>query len=146
MEKNSTHWQMKADLIEPEPELRLRLIAAPDDPALSSPEYQKELRDFYQALESEGVEASPIRYAHDAVGGGGGLTREFTLIVTTLAPIVAAAAAVAGAWLHAKYGRKLRVKFGDIEGEAPRLEELEKAVRLVEECQQRNRPRVIHEP
>ena len=127
-------------------ELRLRLIPAPDDLAPSNPEYQKELRNLYQALKSEGLEATARSFAHDAVGGGGGLTGEFALIVTALAPVIAGASALAGAWLHAKYGRKVSVKFGDVAASASTVEELEKVLRLVEEFQQRNKPRIIHEP
>jgi hypothetical protein len=41
---------VKAKFIEPDPELRLVLVPASDDPPLSSPEVQKELQDFAQAL------------------------------------------------------------------------------------------------
>lgn len=78
---------MEAEIIEPKPELRLILRPAPGEPSPLSTEFQSELRDFYQALKSEGVEASARSQAHDAVGGGGRLTGEFTLALVTLGPI-----------------------------------------------------------
>jgi hypothetical protein len=139
--------QMKAESSDPKPEVRLIFKPAPGDLPLSSPEFQKELREFYRAVRPEGVTVAARSYAHEAVGGGGGLTREFTILVTSIAPVLkASAVVVVGAWLHAKYGRKLRAKFGDNEAEASTLEELEKIVRLLEEIQQRNKPKIIREP
>jgi hypothetical protein len=134
---------MEFPIVKPDPEFQLHLIRSTDDPALSSPDYQKELLDFCQALKSKGVEASARHWAHDAVGGGGGLTGELTLMVTALAPVITAVAGVAGAWLRARYGRKVRVKLGDTEVEARTVEEVENALRLIDETQERNRTREI---
>ena len=69
--------------IEPEPALRLKLIPALDEPQLPSPEFQKKLRDFYEALRSQGIEVSARCYAHDAIHGGGGLSGEYVFIAAT---------------------------------------------------------------
>jgi len=136
----------KIDVIDSQPVLRLRLVAAPDDLPLSNPEYQTELRDFYKQLKSQGMEVSARYYVHDALRGGGGLSGEFTLIITTLAPVITGGAAIAGAWLHARYGRKLHIKFDDVEVEAPTMKDLKEALQLVEESKQRNKPKIMHEP
>jgi hypothetical protein len=72
-------------IVEPDPEFQLRLIRSADDPALSSPEYQKELLEFFQAPNAEGIKVSARHWANDAVGGGGGLTGEFIIAVSALA-------------------------------------------------------------
>ena len=132
---------MDTAIIEPEPELRLRLIPAADDSPLSSQEYQRELADFAKSLRAQGIRSSARAFSFDAEGAVGGLSGEFTLIVTAIAPIVTGVAGAAGAWLHAKYGRKMRVKFRDVEIEAPTLDELQKALHLVEESLRRTEPR-----
>jgi hypothetical protein len=76
--------QMKAEFIEPVPELRLRLIRAPDDPPLSSPEYQKELSEFAQSLRAHGIKVESRSFALDAVHGGGGASGEFIIAITAL--------------------------------------------------------------
>ena len=48
-----------------------------------------------------------------------------------------------GAWLHARYGRKVRIKVGDIEAEAQTPEELEKLLDKVQEIRERNEPKRI---
>jgi len=124
---------MASQIIEPEPDLRLILVPAADDAPLSSREYQQALSDFVAALRALNVEVVSRAYAFDALEGGGGLSGQFTVIAATLAPVITGAAGFAGAWFQAKYGRKIRVKFGDIEIEAPTLEELKEALRLIEQ-------------
>ena len=57
-----------------------------------------------------------------------------------MGPVVTAAA---GAWLHAKYGRKVRLKIGDIEAEAQSVEEVEKLIARAQEIQQANQPKKV---
>ncbi len=121
----------------------MRLIPALDDPPLSNPEYQKLLGNVYDTLRSQGVQVSARYYVHDAADGGGGLAGEFIIVFTNVSTIIAG---VAGAWIQAKYGRKLRVKFGDIEVEAPTLEQLEKALQLIEKSQQEDTAKGTHKP
>ena len=97
---------------------------------MSSREYQKELADFAQSLRAQGIQSAARAFALDACGAVGGLSGEFTLIATT---IIKGAAAVAVAWFHARGGRKVRVKYGDMEVEATTLDELKTALHLVEE-------------
>jgi hypothetical protein len=132
---------MDAAIIEPNPKIRLRLIPAPDDLPLSSREYQKELADFAKSLREQGIQFSDRAFAFDALDAAGGQSGEFTLVVTTIASFITGAAAVTGAWLHAKGGRKVHVKYGDVEADAPTVKELEKALRLVEESLKRIRQR-----
>jgi hypothetical protein len=71
---------------ESEPELYIRLILIPgaNDPP-TSPEYQKELAEFYRALKALDVDASARFRTFDALhGGGGGFAGEFLILLTSL--------------------------------------------------------------
>jgi hypothetical protein len=136
---------MKAEL-ESKPTLHLRLIRAPDDLPLVNREYQKELADFAKSLRAAGIESSSGAFAFDTVDGGGGLSGEFILMATAIAPFVTCGAGVLGAWLHARYGRKVRLKIGEIEAEAQTVAEVERLLKHAEEFQQHNKPKVILEP
>lgn len=61
--------------------------------------------------------------------------------------LVTAFAGVVGAWLHARYGRKFRLKVGEkeIEAEAPTLHAVERLLKRGEELQQHNQPKAILE-
>lgn len=137
---------MSSQFLEPKPELRLILKRAPDDRPLVNREYQKELADFYKSLRAAGIQCSSQPFAFDAADGGGGLSGEFTLMASAIASFVTGGAGVLGAWLHARYGRKVRLKIGEIEAEAQTVAEVEKLLKHAEEFQQRNQAKVIHEP
>jgi len=66
----------------PKPEFRLTLLRAPDDPPLTSQEFQEELHEFARALHAQGARVSRRPFAFDAVHAGGGLSGEFILAVT----------------------------------------------------------------
>jgi len=51
-----------------------------------------------------------------------------------------------GAWLHARYGRKVRLKIGDIEAEAQSLAEVEKLLQQAEQFQQQAQQKIIGKP
>jgi hypothetical protein len=128
--------------------VQLALIPAPDDPPLKSAPYQKELAEFREFLEGQGHLVGSIK---DALLGMFG---ECPVPLTLLGDFTVKLAAIAGpalgtgigAWLHAKYGRKVRLKIGDIEAEAQTREEVEKLLERAQEIQQRNLPKVIREP
>lgn len=67
----------------------------------------------------------------------------FIKVGPTVWPILGTAI---GAWLHARYGRKVRLKVGDVEAEAETVGEVEKHLAKAQEIHQRNQPKVIHEP
>jgi hypothetical protein len=132
-------------------EVELSLIPAPSEP----PEFQvrsnDELLRFQQSLRSQGVKiylelecregvSHPQAGTHDVVR----FTGEFLIrLAAGAGPIVGT---VIGAWLHAKYGRKARLKIGDIEAEAQTEQEVKDLLRHAEEFQLRNQPKKIHEP
>jgi hypothetical protein len=66
--------------------------------------------------------------------------------VSVLASIVVPIAGFVGALLHARYGRKVRLKIGDIEAEAQTEEQIGKLLKQAEEFQKRNESKImIHE-
>ncbi len=64
-------------------------------------------------------------------------------VAAALGPTLGAAL---GAWLHARYGRKVRLKIGEIEAEAQTPEEVEKLIAEALVIQERNAPKIIQEP
>ena len=131
---------MGAHFMEPESQLELILVRGPDDGPLSSKEYQDGLAELAKSLRAQGSKLITRFHDFDAIGAADLLSGEFILKV--LAP---GAAAVLGAWLHARYGRKVRLKVGEIEAEAQSVEDVEKLLARVQEIQHSNQPKVIHE-
>ena len=117
--------------------LKVQLLPAPGEGPRSTPEYQKALGGFAESLRSQGVEVSPRYYANDAIGGGGGLSGEFTVIAAAVAGLVAAVRPCLVEWIKGRYGRKTKLKIGDVEAEAHTIEEVEKLMKLAEQHQKR---------
>ena len=99
--------------------LGLTLVRAVEDDASFSPGYQVELRQFYNLVRAEGTQISADTFAQDSIGGGAGLTGEFSI------PLGQAIGATLGraamAWLQGRTGRTLRFKVGEVETEAKTL-------------------------
>lgn len=126
-------------------QLHLWLISAPGDLPLYSAEYQNQLREFEQSLKDEGLVVDSHEKYLLSEAGGIFLLGDFSIkVIATLGPVLGA---VVGAWLHGRYGRKVRVKITEagLEAEAQSVEEVEKLLNRAEEIQQRNRPKAIHE-
>jgi hypothetical protein len=126
-----------------ETDIEITLLSAPDDPYHLTPAYQQELRGFEQSFRSEGlpIAATP---ALAKMAGGPFLSGEFVLkLADKIGPPLIAG--IAG-WLHGRSGRKVRLKVGDIEVEAPTMKEVENLVALIPEIQQRNQRNVIDQP
>ena len=66
----------------------------------------------------------------ESAGGGGFALGEFLAVAKTISP---ALAAIIGAWLHAKYSRKVKLKYKELQVEARTVEEVERVVKLVRE-------------
>jgi hypothetical protein len=119
---------MQSQVIEPEPELRLILIPAPDDPLLSDEKFRNELSDFAAALRAQqGITISARSRAFDSVpgtGGGGLPPNEFTLIITSITSVASVAIVqlrkLLETYLKVREGRKYKLTNGkfSIEGSA----------------------------
>ncbi|HEY2070520.1 MAG TPA: hypothetical protein VGG48_13265 [Rhizomicrobium sp.] len=112
-------------------EFSLDLVSAPDDPPEHDERFQKELSQFGKALSDGNVPYSQRAIAFDAVDAHGYPLPEFVLALKVLAaPAIAAVAGAVGAWIQARYGRKARLKIGDIEAEARTPAEVEELLKM----------------
>jgi hypothetical protein len=120
--------------------ISISLIRAADDSSLRAPAYQAELRTFEQSLTSEGVIVEEyslhLREGWSLEPGTTTYLGDFTVRVLGKVgpPIIAA---IAG-WLHGRSGRKVHLKVGDIEVDAPTIKEVETLLARAYEIQGRN--------
>ena len=118
------------------PKISVELIAAETDPPLRSKEYQEGLAHFNGALRALDAKVSFRMFMQEAVDAPSFLMGGFTIesaksIGLFVGPII-------GAWLQVRYGRKVRLKVGDIEAEARTVEEVDELLKKAETV----RPRV----
>lgn len=117
-------------------EISLELIAAETDPPLRSSEYQDGLKQVGSSLRATNAKVSFHVFMQDAIDAPSFLLGGFTIeniksVGLVLGPIL-------GAWLHGRYGRKVRLKVGDIEAEARTISEVEELLKRAEQF----RPRI----
>jgi hypothetical protein len=120
--------------------IHIFLIAAPDDAPINSSEYQEQLHAFLSSLKSHGLHPGIRIQTMDAAWEPGPLGFQTAKLVGEFGvPIVKGLAGVLtaaiGVWLHAKYGRKVRLevkKDGGIKAEAQTVEEVKTLVKLAE--------------
>jgi hypothetical protein len=115
---------MVPELIEAE----ITLDRAPDDPPEYDLNYQEELATFVSTLEAAGVEYSQRLISLQSADAGGWPIGNFALSCALGA--IPTLAGLAGAWVQARYGRKVRIKVGDMEAEANTVEEIERLLKL----------------
>jgi len=128
-------------------QLELKLIPAANDLPLHSAKYQRQRREFAESLESSGLKISVTIELIEAAGGGTPTTYLGDFVIQLIhSPGLGLVGAALGAWLHARYGRKVRLRIGEIEAEAQTVAEVEKLLKRVEEFQQRNEPKAAREP
>lgn len=104
-------------------EVVLCLERGPEDLPVRDRAFQDELNAFSATLRASGAKVSQLGFAMDAVDGGGYPLPEF--VIDLLKVGVAPVAALCGVWLQAKFGRKVRLKIGDVEAEGRSTKEIE---------------------
>jgi hypothetical protein len=103
-------------------DVRIMLQRTSDDPTVNAPEFQKQLRDVSKSLHSANVKYTVRGMTFDSVDALGFQLPEF---VVTLAPgAIGAVAGICGAWVQTRYGRKVRLKIGDVEAEGRSVDEI----------------------
>lgn len=106
--------------------ITLILTAAPNDPEVRDPEYQRGLTAVGGALRDAGILYSQRNMTFDAVGAEGYAIGQYVITAAQIAgPIVGVAV---GAWIQGRAGRKVRLKVGDIELEAHSPADIERLV------------------
>lgn len=103
-------------------------VRAPDDPQERDPAFQEELNAFGSSLREAGVAYSQRAMVFDSIDALGYPLGEF--IIKQLGPVaIPAVTGAVGVWLQARYGRKVRLKVGDVEIEARIPEEIERLLK-----------------
>lgn len=117
-------------------EVSIELVAAEDDAPPASEEFQAGLSAFGTALKDNGVTYGQMAIAMDSVDAHGYPLGEFIASLKSFGgPAITAAAAAAGAWAQARYGRKVRLKIGELEAEGRSVEEVEKLLKAAADYQ-----------
>lgn len=114
-------------------EIELVLVPASDDPPPFSKEYQTELRDFTRQAGAYSQRA----FAMDSIVGGGGPLGEF--IYDNPGKLLTALTTICGIWIKARYGRKLKMKVGNVVIEANTPQEIELLVKQVKVLQDKGK-------
>jgi hypothetical protein len=129
--------------------LHVELSPAPEDRPFRTPEYQADLRRFEQTVKYPGLRVSPrIELIEAAVGDAPAIYQGvFKIVADTWKTFgQAGVGAALGAWLTARYGRKVRVKIGDIEVEAQSPKQVEELLARAQKFAEKNQAKVIREP
>lgn len=110
--------------------IRFYLLNAPDDPPIFSEAGQVPLRTVMAAFKENRIEVDAPFMTLDSIDAMGGYTGEIAVLASAFGPVLAG---ILGAWLQSKAGRKVRLKDGDIEIEAPTVEDVGKLLEMAAE-------------
>ena len=114
-------------------ELAVTLLPGQDDPPLFDREYQDQLREFGLSRHPPGVEISSTLRIQASAGSENLYVGDFIIkFVSALGPVVCAMLA---AWLHARKGRKVRLKCGEIEAEAQTVDDVQRLLELAAQAE-----------
>lgn len=109
--------------MDPAATLRLTLVHCASDAAAFSPNYQGELKQFYQLVRASGIRISAVTFTLPGVVGDRGLTGEFVVpLAQQIRPVLARAAL---AWRHGRAGRIVRLTLGNLDFEVGSPDEFE---------------------
>jgi hypothetical protein len=111
-------------------ELEIELEGGPDDLPVNDSAFQAELNTFSGALHQAAVPYSQSAIAFDSVDAHGYPLAEFAIQLLN-SPAIGVVCTAIGIWLKGRYGRKVHLKFGDVEAEARTPEEVEQLLKSV---------------
>jgi hypothetical protein len=106
-------------------QVELTLLPAPDDPERVCYEIQAKLLGIHENLRKHGVGVTSV-VAHPA-----GDTHIGQFIITLGPAAIAAIAAIAGAWVQTRFGRRIRLKFDEVEAEARTIQAIDELLKRV---------------
>lgn len=106
--------------------LRLTLVRSADDEAAFSPNYQRELKQFYHLVRVDRTLMSAVAFTMPGVADDSGFTGEFVVPLTQEVGSVLARAALA--WRQARAGRIVRLTLGTLDFDVGTASELEALV------------------
>ncbi len=120
---------------------QITLVLYSEDPNVLGETYQSELQSIRHSLQKGGVEFSFSDTKMDSPAAGAGWVNEFIIPIAHIG--VPAVVGIAVAWLHGKFGRKVRIHFyadgkpKKIEAQTP-----EQVVALIEAARREAQPRL----
>jgi len=120
-------------------EFSIELVRANDDPPEEDAVFQEELSRFGASLHAAGVPYSQLVVRVDAVDAFGYSLPEFIFAISALGAAIPALVKISIAWVQARNGRKVRLKIGDVEAEAPTTAEIETLLEKAAAFQDRDR-------
>lgn len=97
-------------------------VAAENEPEYRDADRQRELYGIEAALKADGHKVQSQAYIQKSGTGASWLTGDFLMHLSALGTPVGA---LAGSWITARLGRKVRIKVGDIEVEAATVKQAE---------------------
>jgi hypothetical protein len=106
-------------------QVELTLLPAPDDPERVCYETQAKLLGIRETLCRHGVGVTSIG-PHPT-----GETHRGQFIITLGPAAIAAIAAVAGAWVQTQFGRRIQLKFDDVDAEAGTAQAIDELLKRV---------------
>ena len=102
--------------------VNLKFIYAPGEGKLTAPEHQAELWEITHKLREYDPKLSCEVFVQDADATP--VTNLGQIAIAIGPAIVGTVGVVMGAWFHSRFGRKVRVKIGEVEVEASSVEEV----------------------
>jgi hypothetical protein len=103
--------------------LRMTLVRSIDDEAAFSPNYQREIKQFYHLVRADHTRISAIAFTMPGVSDDSGFTGEF--VVPLSQQIGAVLARAAFAWRQGQAGRIVRLTLGTLDFDVGTASELE---------------------
>ena len=113
----------------------VKLIAAPDDRASQTQEYQKELRSFEESVRRISLRVYPLIYKTDsaAVDAPATYLGQFRIVVERVGPFLVGLDGLLVGWLQSRNGRVVRVRSGEVEAEAKTMKQIQELLNCVGE-------------
>ncbi len=109
---------MLAENLLAEGKFQFHLVPPAEEAAGADKDFQAALTSFAREVREAGVPMAQAAIVFDSIDSHGFPLPDFTIAIKVLGPpAIAAIAAAAGAWVQARYGRKVRLKIGDTEVE-----------------------------
>ncbi|MCU1268809.1 MAG: hypothetical protein JWN74_103 [Acidobacteriaceae bacterium] len=116
--------------------LSIQLLPSIEDEPLRSAECQAALAAFAKELQANGMNPSMGMHFQESAESHSFLLGSFSLELGKV--IVVPICTAAGIWLHAKYGRKVRLKIGETEAEGQTVEEVKQLLEYAKQHKNSN--------
>jgi hypothetical protein len=110
-------------------ELRIAMIASPEDPPWRSPDYQSELRSLGLSLKADGLEIYEVGAGSARSGCSPSISGEWKIkLGGAHGPVLGSPI---GSWLQARRGRTVRLTIGEVEADVRTVNELVSVIESV---------------